>query len=87
MREFCDEAFSLLDLDWRDYVEYDPRYDRPTEVDCLLGDSSKARKALGWEPKVSFKQLVKMMVESDLRAARAEKSAAETVDQTEPKRL
>ena len=73
VREFCEEAFSLLDLDWQKYVEYDPRYDRPNEVDLLLGDASKARKALGWEPKVTFKQLVKMMVEFDLRAARAEK--------------
>ena len=77
VREFCEETFSLLDLDWKDYVEYDARYARPTEVDLLLGDSSRARKALGWEPKVSFKQLVQMMVESDLRAARAEKLAAE----------
>ena len=77
VREFCEEAFGLLDLDWREYVEYDPRYDRPTEVDLLLGDASKARRVLGWEPKVKFRDLVRMMVESDLREARAEKLAAE----------
>ncbi len=74
VREFLEEAFGLLDLDWRDYVEIDPRYFRPTEVDYLLGDPSKAKKKLGWEPKVSFKELVKMMVEHDLELARQEKT-------------
>jgi len=73
VREFVEEAFSLLDLDWHRYVEIDPRYFRPTEVDLLLGDSSKAKKVLGWEPKVTFKQLVKMMVEHDMELARSEK--------------
>ncbi len=74
VREFLEEAFGLLDLDWRDYVEIDPRYFRPTEVDYLLGDPTKAKKKLGWEPKVSFKELVKMMVEHDLELARQEKT-------------
>jgi GDPmannose 4,6-dehydratase len=66
VRQFLDEAFGLLDLDWKKYVEVDPRYFRPAEVDLLLGDASKARKELGWAPKVGFKELVKMMVDGDL---------------------
>ncbi len=72
VREFCEECFSLLDLDWQDYVKHDPRYNRPSEVDLLLGDSTKARQILKWEPKVNFKELVRMMVESDLKLARRE---------------
>jgi GDPmannose 4,6-dehydratase len=66
VREFLDEAFGYLDLDWKKYVEIDPRYFRPAEVDLLIGDPSKARKRLGWEPRVTFKQLVRMMVDADL---------------------
>jgi GDPmannose 4,6-dehydratase len=66
VREFCAEAFAVADLDWRDYVEFDPRYLRPAEVDVLQGDASKARKILGWEPKVRFKDLVRIMVEADM---------------------
>ena len=65
VREFCAEAFALLDLDWKEYVRYDPRYERPAEVDLLLGDPSKAKRILNWEPKVTFKELVKMMVTAD----------------------
>ncbi len=72
VREFCEESFGLLDLDWQAFVKYDARYVRPSEVDLLLGDASKARKELGWAPKVTFKELVRMMVESDLRVARQE---------------
>ena len=64
--EFLEEAFGFVNLDWRKHVVVDPKYFRPTEVDCLLGDASKARKALGWEPKVGFKQLVEMMVRVDM---------------------
>jgi GDPmannose 4,6-dehydratase len=74
VREFLEKVFQLLDLDYRKYVEHDPRYDRPAEVDLLLGDASKAKEVLGWEPKVGFDQLVKMMVESDLDLARSEKT-------------
>jgi len=74
VKEFLEETFSLLDLDWRDYVEIDPRYFRPTEVDYLLGDPGKARRKLDWVPKVGFKELVKMMVEHDLELARQEKT-------------
>jgi GDPmannose 4,6-dehydratase len=72
VKEFVEEAFSLLGLDWRKHVEIDQRYIRPTEVDLLLGDYSKARKVLGWKPKVSFKELVRIMVEADLELAKRE---------------
>jgi GDPmannose 4,6-dehydratase len=72
VREFLEEAFGYLGLDWEKYVEIDPRYFRPAEVDLLLGDPTKARTILGWEPKVSFKELVKIMVESDLKLAERE---------------
>jgi GDPmannose 4,6-dehydratase len=75
IREFLDEAFGHLDLDWNKYIEIDPRYFRPTEVDLLLGDARKAREALGWEPRVGFKELVRLMVESDLELARHELEA------------
>ena len=68
VREFLEAAFAQVDLDWRQYVEIDPRYFRPTEVDVLLGDASKARRLLGWEPQVSFGELVRLMVEADLQA-------------------
>ena len=73
VREFCEETFSYLDLDYNEHVEIDPWYYRPSEVDLLLGDSSKARKQLGWEPKVGFKELVRLMVDHDLVLARGEK--------------
>lgn len=73
IREFLDEAFGYLDLDWNKYVEIDPRYFRPTEVDLLLGDATKAREVLGWKPKVGFKELVKLMTDSDLELARQER--------------
>jgi GDPmannose 4,6-dehydratase len=66
VREFVDLAFSGVGLDWREHVEVDPRYFRPAEVDYLLADASKARRMLGWEPSVSFEELVQTMVESDL---------------------
>lgn len=68
VREFLEEAFSYVQLDWRDYVEIDPRYFRPTEVDFLLGDASKARKLLGWQPRVTFQELVRLMVDADIQA-------------------
>ena len=58
IREFLDIAFSHVNLDWHDYVEFDPRYLRPAEVDLLIGDSTKARKQLGWSPSVTFEELV-----------------------------
>ena len=68
VKEFLEEAFSYQGLDWKDYVKIDPRYFRPTDVEGLQGDASKARKKLGWEPKVHFKELVKLMVDADLQA-------------------
>ncbi len=73
VREFLDEVFGLLNLDWKQYVDVDPRYFRPAEVDLLLGDASKARKVLGWKPRVAFKQLAKMMTEADWAIARRER--------------
>jgi GDPmannose 4,6-dehydratase len=68
VKDFLEEAFGYQGLDWNDYVTIDPRYFRPTEVDYLQGDPSKARRKLGWKPKVEFKDLVRMMVDSDLQA-------------------
>ncbi len=73
VREFLDEVFGCLDLDWQDYVRIDPRYFRPTEVDLLLGDATKARTQLQWTPKVSFKELARMMTEADWRLAKQER--------------
>ena len=73
--EFLELSFNHVGLDWHDYVEFDPKYTRPAEVDVLLGDPSKARKVLGWKPEVSFKGLVAMMIEHDLELARREKFA------------
>ncbi len=72
VREFLEETFGLLGMDWHHYVEIDPRYFRPAEVDVLCGDMSKARRVLGWEPKVRFKELVRLMVEADLLLAEQE---------------
>ena len=66
VREFLDEAFGYVDLDWKKHVEIDPRYFRPTEVDVLQGDFSKAKQVMGWEPRVRFEELVRMMVDHDL---------------------
>jgi len=65
VREFLEESFSCADLDWKEFVKIDPRYFRPAEVDLLIGDASKAKRLLGWQPKTSFKELVKIMVEAD----------------------
>src|SRR5580704_7583618 len=68
VREFLEEAFGYLELDWRQYVDLDPRYLRPSEVDYLMGDATKARKELNWEPRVSFQELVRIMVDADIEA-------------------
>jgi GDPmannose 4,6-dehydratase len=77
VQEFVEMAFEAVNLDWREYVEDDPRYLRPSEVDHLCGDPSKAREILGWKPRMTFKDLVRHMVESDLALARKEKLLAE----------
>lgn len=74
VREFLDLAASYCGINWQKHVEKDPRYFRPTEVNFLCGDASKARKKLGWAPKVSFPELVKMMVEHDLKLAGQERT-------------
>lgn len=76
VRDFCEEAFGLVDLDWQDYVRHDSRYERPSEVDLLLGDASKAARELDWKPRVTFRELVRLMVEEDLRLARRELAMA-----------
>jgi GDPmannose 4,6-dehydratase len=72
VKEFLKETFTYLNLDWKKFVKQDARYFRPAEVDLLLGDPSKARRVLKWKPKVGFKKLVAMMVESDLKLAEQE---------------
>ena len=77
VRDFCKEAFGAIGLDWEKYVKYDQRYERPAEVDLLIGNPEKARRKLGWEPKVRFKELVKIMVEHDLEEAKREARIAQ----------
>jgi len=73
VREFLDEVFGYLDLDWKKYIEVDQRYFRPTEVDMLLCDASKAKKVLGWKPKVKFEELARLMTDADMKIAEDEK--------------
>ena len=73
VREFVEEIFGYLDLNWADYVEIDARYFRPSEVDLLQGDASKAKRVLGWEPKVGFRELARIMTDADMKIARREK--------------
>ena len=68
VREFCEEAFAHVDLDWKEFVKHDARYERPAEVDLLIGDPAKAKAKLGWEATTKFQGLVKLMVDADLRA-------------------
>ncbi|HEX7175055.1 MAG TPA: GDP-mannose 4,6-dehydratase [Pyrinomonadaceae bacterium] len=80
VREFLDEAFGYLGLDWREHVETDPRQLRPAEVDAVVGDSSKARRVLGWRPRVAFRELVRMMVDADLELAKGEADKVRATD-------
>ena len=75
VRQLCELAFGQVGLDYREFVELDPRYLRPTEVDDLLADPSKAEKQLGWKPRTSFKELIRLMMESDLELAAREQRA------------
>jgi GDPmannose 4,6-dehydratase len=72
VRELCEVAFGHLDLDYEDFVVIDEKFYRPAEVDLLIGDASKGMAKLGWEPVVSFKELVQMMVDADMEALKAE---------------
>ena len=85
VRELLDAAFAEVALDWRDHVEFDPRYLRPTEVDILEGNPGKARERLGWRPSVGFPELVRMMVEHDLELARRERALNSAGYQTPPR--
>ena len=76
VKEFIQETFALLNLDWEKYVKYDQRYERPAEVELLIGNPAKAKRQLGWEPKVKFKELVKIMTEADLEMAKREAQIA-----------
>jgi GDPmannose 4,6-dehydratase len=87
VRELCETAFNLVGRDWRNHVEIDPRYLRPTEVDELCGDASKASRILGWRPKTTFYELVRIMLASDLEAAGlnpAEMMAAADAEEARP---
>ena len=72
VKEFCQETFGLLGLDWEKHVKYDQRYERPAEVDLLIGNPAKAERQLGWKPRVRFRELVRIMVEADLELAKRE---------------
>ncbi len=73
VQDFLERVFELLELDWHKYIQTDPRHLRPAEVDLLQGDASKARRLLGWQPRVDFEHLIEMMVEADLELAESER--------------
>ena len=77
VREFLEETFAHLDMDWNEFVGFDKKYERPAEVDLLIGDPKKAREKLGWEPQTTFKELVALMVDADMKLAEQEKTLAE----------
>ena len=77
VREFLEETFVCLDMDWNEYVGFDKKYERPAEVDLLIGNPEKAKKQLGWEPQTTFKELVALMVQEDMKIAQKEKALAE----------
>ena len=80
IKEFLEIAFTYVNLNWQDYVEFDPRYLRPTEVDLLIGDCTKAREKLGWKPSVTFTELVYLMVDSDIKASEKADTIANVFD-------
>src|SRR6266403_829522 len=77
VKEFVEKAFAHVDLDWREYVRHDKRYERPAEVDLLIGNPAKVTKCLGWEPKVRFEELIRIMVDADLALAKMSSGKAE----------
>jgi GDPmannose 4,6-dehydratase len=77
VREFLEETFACLDLNWEEYVGFDKKYERPAEVDLLIGNPQKAKSKLGWEPKTTFKGLVSLMVDEDMKIAQQEKALTE----------
>jgi GDPmannose 4,6-dehydratase len=80
VREFLDEAFGYLEMNWKPYVEIDPRYFRPAEVDILIGDASKARQKLGWRPKTAFRELVRLMIDAEMQALQSPRAIAVASD-------
>lgn len=84
VREFCEASFGMLGLDWKEHVVVDPRYERPAEVDILIGNPAKARRVLGWEPKVRFNDLVRLMTEADLDLARQERAMRDATGSSRP---
>ena len=80
IKEFLEIAFTYVNLNWQDYVEFDPRYLRPTEVDLLIGDCTKAREKLGWKPSITFTELVYLMVDSDIKASEKADTIANVFD-------
>ena len=77
VREFLEETFACLDLDWNEFVGFDKKYERPAEVDLLIGNPQKAKKQLGWSPQTTFKDLVALMVKEDMKLAKRELALAE----------
>ena len=77
VREFLEETFACLDMDWNEYVGFDKKYERPSEVDLLIGNPEKAKKQLGWVPQTNFKELVALMVQEDMKIAQKERALAE----------
>jgi GDPmannose 4,6-dehydratase len=76
VQEFCEEAFAALDMDWRKFVDYDAHYERPAEVDLLIGNPAKAKRVLGWEPRTTFRELTRIMIEADMVLAENELALA-----------
>jgi GDPmannose 4,6-dehydratase len=87
VRDFCDYAFGLIGKNYKDYVVIDPKYYRPAEVDQLLGDSTKARQVLNWQPKVSVFELAEMMVEQDVEIAKKEFLVHHLIDKNEKRKI
>jgi GDPmannose 4,6-dehydratase len=87
VREFCDYAFGLIGKNYKDYVVIDPKYYRPTEVDQLLGDSTKAQRVLNWKPKVSVYELAKMMVDQDVELAKKEFLVHHLIEKKETRKI
>ena len=72
VKEFLEEVFAYLELDWQEYVGFDKKYERPAEVDLLIGDATKAKTQLGWEPQVTFTELARIMTDADMKIAERE---------------
>jgi GDPmannose 4,6-dehydratase len=87
VKEFVEQAFAHVDLDWKEFVRFDKRYERPAEVDLLIGDAAKAKRQLDWEPKVRFKELVDIMVEADLALVQGQRHDSKEIRAREPRTL